>query len=101
MFIWFGIYSAAFPSWCVGQEATGLDAAVALERAFVDVIARCEKSVVAVARARKGTGTAKLTDPMFVPNEFGTGVVVDRQARPQAPTSRETRDSFVVVRRKP
>jgi serine protease Do len=63
----------------VGQEPTGLDAAVALERALVDVIARCERSVVAVARARKGISASKLTDPTFVPNEFGTGVIVDQR----------------------
>ena len=73
------LFGAALPSPCYSQEPTGLDAAVALEQVFVDVIARCEESVVAVARARKGTGTTKLTDPMFVPNEFGTGVVVDQR----------------------
>jgi serine protease Do len=50
-----------------------------MERALVDVIARCERSVVAVARARKDVVADKLTDPTFIPNEFGTGVIVDRR----------------------
>ena len=70
---------ALVPHVCPGQEATGLDAAVAMERTLVDVIARCERSVVAIARARKNVGAEKLTDPTFIPNEFGTGVIVDRR----------------------
>jgi len=62
-----------------GQEMTGLQAAAALEKAMVDVIAKSEKSVVAVARARKGDAESRLTDPSFIPNEFGTGVVIDRR----------------------
>jgi serine protease Do len=72
----FVLTAVSQPACC--QEPTGLDAALALERVFVDVVARCERSVVAVARARKGPGADKLTDPTFMPNEFGTGVVVDR-----------------------
>jgi serine protease Do len=72
------LLAAATPPAAPAQEPTGLEAAVAIERVFVDVIGRCERSVVAVARARKGTGSAKLIDPEFIPNEFGTGVVVDR-----------------------
>ncbi len=72
--------------------------AAAMERAMVDVIARSEKSVVAIARVRKEPPgeTFQLefrpdpfgrrptpqmppqpTDPDFVPNEYGTGVVID------------------------
>jgi S1-C subfamily serine protease len=61
----------------VAQEPTGLTAAIALEQAMIDTIAKCEKSVVAVSRVRKGFGP-KLLDPEFVPNEYATGIVVDR-----------------------
>ncbi len=70
-----------------------------MEKVLVDAIARCEKSVVAIARVRKeqpgetfqmefrpdpfGRRPTPLappqpTDPDFIPNEYGTGVVVDR-----------------------
>jgi len=79
-------------------EPSGLAAAAAIEEALVDVIARAEKSVVAIARVRKppsgeafqlefrpdpfGRGLGQTgpgpADPDFVPTEYGTGVVVDR-----------------------
>ena len=83
-----------------GQEPAGLDVASAMEQVLVKAIARAEPSVVAIARVQKeqagesfgfefrpdpfGRPTApfsapKPTDPDFVPNEFGTGVVVDRR----------------------
>jgi len=83
-----------------GQGPSGLEAAAALENVLVEAIAGAEPSVVAIARVRKqvpgesfgfefrpdpfGRRTmpfvaSKPTDPDFVPNEFGTGVVVDRQ----------------------
>ena len=70
----------------------------ALEKAVVDVIARAEKSVVAIARVRRdpagetaalevrpdpfgrrpsGPSLPNPTDPDFVPNEYGAGVIVD------------------------
>ena len=75
-----------------------MDAATALQNVLVNVIARCDKSVVAVARVRKdqpgetfqmefrpdpfGRRPMPLTplrptDPDFIPNEYGAGVVVD------------------------
>ncbi len=81
------------------QKPSGLHAAAAIEKVLVDVIARAEKSVVAVARVRIerpgetfnleprgdpfGRRTAPAagpepTDPDFIPNEYGTGVVVGR-----------------------
>ncbi|MEN6449718.1 MAG: trypsin-like peptidase domain-containing protein [Thermoguttaceae bacterium] len=75
----------------------GVDAAAAVEQSLVGVIARNEKSVVAVARVRRerpgeafqfetrvdafGRKLTPLappqpTDPDFVPNEYGAGVVV-------------------------
>jgi serine protease Do len=73
------------------QDADALAAASALERVFVDVIHRTESSVVSVARIRpspnvnqfnpfddvKGRNDSdKPESPDFVPNEFGTGIIV-------------------------
>jgi serine protease Do len=60
-------------------EATLPPALAALEKSLVDAIAKCEKSVVAIARARKSDGESRLADPDFIPNEYGAGVVVDRR----------------------
>ena len=66
----------------------------AVENSLVETIASAEKSVVAVARVRKEQGADSVrlefrpdpfgrkplpTDPSFVPNEYGAGVVVDRR----------------------
>ena len=80
------------------QEPSSLNAAAAIEKTLVDVIARCEKSVVAIARVRKEQPgetfqlelrpdpfgrrpspavSPQPTDPNFIPNEYGAGVVVD------------------------
>ncbi len=82
------------------QAVSGLEMAVAVEKTLVDVIARNEKSVVAIARVRKPRPDEALsievrpdpfdrrlsspagpqpTDPDFIPNEYATGVVVDRR----------------------
>jgi len=73
------------------QDLDGLAAASAMERVFVDVIHRVEPSVVSVARVRpgpnlnqfnpfelemKGRDPERPESPDFVPNEFGTGIVV-------------------------
>ncbi len=62
------------------DQLTGLQAALIMEKAMVDSIARAEKSVVAIARIRLGGPEAKAdpTDPQFVPHEYGTGVVIDQ-----------------------
>jgi serine protease Do len=72
------------------QELTALDAALALEKTLVDAISRADKSVVAIARYRNdgpmGPGGG-VRMPSFPgrrahedsPNEFATGVVIDRQ----------------------
>ncbi len=77
-----------------GIPATGLQAAVALESALVDAIAKAEKSVVAIARIDESATRADRTgrddvrlpahtrtpaDSNFVPDHFGTGVVIDRR----------------------
>lgn len=81
------------------QEPSGLAVAAAMEEMVVDAIAAAEASVVAIARVRTnepgetlgfefrpdpfgrpavGPSEPEPTDPEFVPNEFATGVVVDR-----------------------
>jgi serine protease Do len=81
------------------QEVTGLEAATAVEKVLADVIARNEKSVVAIALFRQprpgkprtpgrplagiplenqGDGPAPGNSD-FIPSEYGTGVVVDRR----------------------
>lgn len=83
-----------------GQRPAEYQAAVAVQKAMMDAIARAERSVVAIARVRKGqrgmasqgtrrdaglggVGVPALrvspTSPGFVPNEFATGVIIDRQ----------------------
>lgn len=76
------------------QESSALETAAAMERLVTDAIERAEKSVVAIARVRREKDApagpedltlpafpldrdAGPTDPKFVPNEFGTGVVID------------------------
>ena len=64
------------------QEVNGLAAAAAIEEAMINAIAKAEKSVVAIARIRgdqQALGTIDPRSPDFVPNEFATGVVVDRR----------------------
>ena len=81
------------------DSPSGLEAAAAIEKTFVDVIARTEKSVVAIARVRRERpgetfqleprpdpfgrrlmplAPAQPTDPDFIPNEYGAGVIVGR-----------------------
>lgn len=63
------------------QEPSGLQFAMAMEQMLIDAIAKAENSVVAIARVRSeglaGGGAREPTDPDFVPDEFGSGVVVD------------------------
>ena len=83
-----------------GQEAGGDDVALAMQQALVRTIASAERSVVAIARVdktaaddtfglefrpdpfgRRATAFAAPapTDADFIPKEYATGVVVDRQ----------------------
>lgn len=74
-------------------QVTGLQAAIAIESAMVEAIAKAEKSVVAIARVRRQDdqpldlsvnqfGRLQITElaspgtPEFIPNEYATGVVV-------------------------
>ncbi len=94
-----GLLLAAPPT-ADAQQISGLQAAAAIEKTLIDVIARSEKSVVAIARVRKqrtdktfdsefrpdpfgrpaiARADPQPTDPDFVPNEYGTGVVIGRR----------------------
>lgn len=70
-----------------GQQQSGLPAAAAIEQAMVEAIAKADKSVVAIARVdpMEPAGIAEPlarprtpADPDFVPDHFGTGVIIDR-----------------------
>ncbi|MHC4403973.1 MAG: S1C family serine protease, partial [Planctomycetota bacterium] len=82
------------------QKLSALEVATAMQEVVVEVIARAERSVVAIARVEKAPAAENMsfefrpdpfgrrtipyaapapTDPDFQPNEYATGVVVDRQ----------------------
>jgi serine protease Do len=85
------------------QELNGTQAALAVQQGLVQVIAKGERSVVAIARVKSGAGggddlaggpefnpfggrrqllgpgaSADPTSPDFIPSRFGTGVIVDK-----------------------
>lgn len=68
------------PGWVAvanGQQPTALEQ---FERELVAAIEKAEPSVVSIIRVRGQAGEkprATLSEPDFVPNEYGTGVVVD------------------------
>lgn len=83
-----------------GLDPPGLAAALAADEAIIDVIARTERSVVAIARVQHDPAGEALnfeirrspfaletgipapadpSDPDFFPSEYATGVVVDRR----------------------
>lgn len=83
-----------------GQQVDQHQAALVVQQAMVEAIASAERSVVAIARVRKRArglsdqpgrdgfpagreGVPRLqappTSPDFVPQEFATGVIIDRQ----------------------
>jgi serine protease Do len=90
---------ALMPGLARGQEPSSLKVAAAMEDVLAEAIARSEPSVVAIARVEKTPPNEVLnlefrpdpfgvptipssprpTDPEFLPNEYATGVVVDRQ----------------------
>lgn len=80
--------------------SSGVAFVAAIEQSLADAIARCEPSVVSIARVRRenpdrpfapdggddafgrafGAAAApQPEDPNFIPNEFGTGVVIDAE----------------------
>ena len=82
----------AFDRPLAAQEPDGLAAAAAIQDAFVKAIESAEKSVVSIARDKRQLGAladkrspllegAKTTDPSdpnWIPNEFGAGIVIDK-----------------------
>lgn len=65
------------PNPATAQEDSALKTMVAMEKVVIDAIDKAENSVVAIARVRKGN-IGDPTDPNFVPNEYGTGVVIGK-----------------------
>ncbi len=69
-----------------GQEPSGLAAAIAIEEAVVDAIARAERSVVAIAMFRRDADRpitnfrdGDIPDLDAIPDNWATGVVIDRK----------------------
>ena len=69
-----------FTASILAQDRTTSDirAALAMENAMVDAIAKAERSVVAIIRANKDERADKVLADDYIPQEFGTGVVVGR-----------------------
>ncbi|MHB9080945.1 MAG: trypsin-like peptidase domain-containing protein [Pirellulaceae bacterium] len=122
------IFGLLVPTTGRSQEPSGLEAAVALQDVMVSAIERAGKSVVAIARVRKGERNAGAPDdprsplqfdampfgflpdsnptsPDFVPNEFASGVVLDREGyivtNYHVLGNPEQNDYFVWVQRRP
>jgi S1-C subfamily serine protease len=92
------IYVFALVAPAAAQRTTGLEAAAAMEEAMVTAIALAEPSVVAIARVRRNdnqplefavNGFNRFTNteqaapgtPEFIPNEYGTGVIVGAEGQ--------------------
>jgi serine protease Do len=90
--LWCAVGTASRPAGA--QEANGLAAAAAIQDAFVKTIETAEKSVVSIARDRRAIAGHPETRPPFIargvmaepvpgdadwiPNEFGSGIIIDR-----------------------
>jgi serine protease Do len=106
----------------IGQDASPLATATAMQRLVVETIERAEKSVVAIARVRRdsgqptvadniavpilpGLGGAEPSDRAFVPSEFGSGVVIDAKGliltNFHVVGDHRTADYFIWLNRKP
>lgn len=85
------LYLAGMTSSVRGDEPSGLAAAASLEQTFIKVIEQGEPSVVSIARdkvrarigdeiedriPRHAREDRSLSNPNYIPNEFGTGVVI-------------------------
>ena len=66
-----------YPQNVLAQDDSALKTMMAMEKVITSAIEKAENSVVAIARVRKGS-IGDPTDPNFVPNEYGTGVVIDQ-----------------------
>lgn len=87
-----GLAACFFGSPATAQEPNGLAAASAIQEAFVKAIESAEKSVVSIARDKRQMGlhadrrnplfererASDPTDPNWIPNEFGAGIVIDK-----------------------
>lgn len=85
-----------YPHKSPGQDIDALTAARLLEQAFVDAVERAERSVVAIARVTAPQTTRpgavldpfqRITnpdprDPEFIPQSFGSGVVIEYPEQP-------------------
>lgn len=115
------------PAKADAQELSHLAMAQAMEKVLIDAIAGAERSVVAIARVRKGASSLRVgpgldgrglfdarqlrlsapvpTNPDFVPSEFATGVVLDREGHILTAYhvlgDPEENDYYVWVQRKP
>lgn len=62
------------------QEMTGLQAAIVLQEALEESIAKCEKSMVAIARSVRKPNERFGTDlPELIPSHYGAGVIIDEK----------------------
>jgi S1-C subfamily serine protease len=85
------LFSLVQPCPAQAQELSALQLAVAMEKQLVNTIEKAEESVVAIARVRKQVAgniqprgvrwneSRDPTSPDFIPNEYGTGVVIDKK----------------------
>lgn len=70
------------PASAGAQEPSGAAVAAVLEQTLADAIERAEPSVVSIARYRRDDSADQFLEPRpltsdLIPNEFGTGVIVD------------------------
>ena len=88
MWFWLAVVAGSVGA----DEPSGLAAATALEQTFIKVIEQAEPSVVSIARdkvrtrvgddfeeqrpLRRPRDDRSLSNPNYIPNEFGTGVVI-------------------------
>lgn len=93
-----GLAASCGPPLAQGQEPNGLAAAAAIQDTFVRVIETAEKSVVAISRSKRAAAIhpeavrernpfirgerlpvePNPADPNWVANEFGAGIVIDK-----------------------
>ena len=91
---------AACPLDGLAQEPSGLAAAVAIEKALVEAIAKAERSVVAIARVRPGLGGDELAGPdnPFRPRGLrGRSPASHRRTSPQAKSSRPSSSTLAAT----
>lgn len=98
--------ATASPVQAQATDQSGIAAAVVLEKAFEQAIARAEGSVVSIARVRRSAQSMVRTDfnnpfgldlrnpesrqernipdsPDFIPSEFGSGIIITPEGKPE------------------